>query len=138
MERTLKIFLSCALGAGIGALTALQLNQYFWWIGMLFGGFIGYLSYEIKQVLAAIPLAWQKASRWRPDKKMWKLRARAIARILSLSITAGIGVSLFCWFVYLIIVLTPLPPTTSLEQVLKTSVRAFLLCFPIFFCFFSF
>lgn len=60
MDRYGKITLACGLGGGIGALVALQVNQYFWWLGMLAGGLVGYLSYEFKEVMAAVPRAWQK------------------------------------------------------------------------------
>ncbi len=69
MNRTLKIFLSCASGAGIGAFVALQLNQYLWWIGMLVGGLVGYFSYEFKAVLQAIPKAYKRAKGLMPDKE---------------------------------------------------------------------
>ncbi len=69
MNRTLKIFLSCASGAGIGAFVALQLNQYLWWLGMIAGGIIGYLSYDIKAVIKAVPRAYDAVKGWRPKKK---------------------------------------------------------------------
>lgn len=65
--RSLKIFCACALGAGIGALIALQLQTYFWWVGMLIGGAIGYLSYEFKNVLVASVTAWRTVTNWKPD-----------------------------------------------------------------------
>ena len=71
-NRTLKIFVSCALGAGIGALIALQLNHYFWWIGILVGGFIGYMSYEFRNVLQAISVARESVTSWKPNKLYWK------------------------------------------------------------------
>ena len=57
MNRTLKVFLACAFGAGIGAMIALQIGGYLWWIGMIL---VGYLSYEFKAVLMAIVYAWKK------------------------------------------------------------------------------
>ena len=97
-NRTLKIFVSCALGAGIGALIALQLNHSFWWIGILIGGFIGYVSYESDKVIAAVPLAWRYAAknisiwkpyRYRPNKQAWKDNALAITYALLLLISWG-------------------------------------------------
>lgn len=61
MEKVLKVFLACALGAFIGSMVALQLNHYFWWLGLLVGGFAGYISYEFKKVMAAAPAAWETA-----------------------------------------------------------------------------
>lgn len=69
MNKSLKIFVACFLGAGIGTLTALQLNGYFWWLGLLAGGLVGYLAYEFKKVLEAIPKAWRAVITWRPN---WK------------------------------------------------------------------
>jgi len=77
----MKVFFACALGAFVGALVALQINHYFWWIGMLVGFFTGYLSYEFKTIVISIPLAWKatcletggiyhKLLTWRP---VWKL-----------------------------------------------------------------
>ena len=71
MKKSLKIFLACFLGAGIGTLTALQINGYFWWLGLLVGGFVGYLSYEFKTVIRTIPRAWRVAVEWKPNKKWW-------------------------------------------------------------------
>lgn len=58
MNKMVKVFLECALGAFLGAIFALQLNQYFWWVGMLVGAGLGCLSFEFKTVVAAIPQAW--------------------------------------------------------------------------------
>lgn len=60
MNRTLKIFLACAFGTGIGAIIALQFGIYFWWLGPIIGGLVSYLSYEFKTVILAIPVAWKK------------------------------------------------------------------------------
>jgi len=60
MNRTLKVFFACAFGAGIGAMIALQIGGYLWWIGMLVGGLVGYISYEFKAVIRAIVYAWNE------------------------------------------------------------------------------
>jgi len=88
-SRTLKVLLACALGAGIGALIALELNRYFWWLGMPAGALVAYLTYEFKIVLGAAPMAWQKAKAiagWRPktNKENWTRNAVALAAILSI------------------------------------------------------
>ena len=51
-NRSLKIFLACATGAGIGTLIAMEVNHYFWWVGGLVGGFLGYLVYNPKETIA--------------------------------------------------------------------------------------
>lgn len=50
-----------AVGSLIGSLTALGFNAAFWWIGALIGGLIGYLSYDWKRVIRAIPIAARAA-----------------------------------------------------------------------------
>lgn len=72
MKKSLKVFTACFLGAGIGTLTALQINGYFWWIGLLVGMFVGYLSYEFKKVVQAVPKAWNAVKGWKPNKERWK------------------------------------------------------------------
>lgn len=63
----LKVFIACALGGGVGALIALQLTPFFWWIGVLFGGLVGYLSYEFKTVMQAASIAWRMAGEGVPN-----------------------------------------------------------------------
>lgn len=60
-EETGKIFVASTIGAAIGSIVALQVNANFWWAGALIGGFIGYLSYEWKEVIRAIPIAARAA-----------------------------------------------------------------------------
>ena len=55
---SLKIALTCFLGAFFGALVALQMNHHFLWIGVLVGGVVGYLSYNIKEIPSAMHTAW--------------------------------------------------------------------------------
>ncbi len=84
MERTLKIFISCALGAGVGTMVALEVYHYFWWIGLLAGGVVGYLSYEFKEVLAVIRIAWHAVIGFRPDRQ--KVVKGFLGTIVSLSV----------------------------------------------------
>lgn len=72
MNKSLKIFFACMLGAGLGALIAFEIHQYFWWLGILAGGLAGYLSYEFKKVLNAILCVWNSVVNWKP-KIDWKL-----------------------------------------------------------------
>lgn len=59
MKNSLKIFVACAAGALIGALTALQLKGWWWLLGMPIGALGGYLFYEGKKVIEAIPKAFK-------------------------------------------------------------------------------
>ncbi len=63
MKTGMKVFLACAIGAFIGSIVALELNRYFWWLGLIVGGLAGYVSYEFKKVVKAIPEAWDIAKK---------------------------------------------------------------------------
>lgn len=65
----LKIFLACALGAFTGSLVALSVHPYLWWVGLIGGGLVGYLSYEFREVVAAIQTAWLEIVGYKPS---WK------------------------------------------------------------------
>ena len=54
-----KIFGACSLGAVIGAVVALQVAPQVWWVGLIIGAFVGYLSYDFKEVRSAAPEAWR-------------------------------------------------------------------------------
>lgn len=72
MNQAMKVFLACAVGAGTGTLVALQLNHFFWWLGLLAGGFTGYLSYEFSTIIKAVPRAWKRATSWRISKETFQ------------------------------------------------------------------
>lgn len=57
----LKIGLSCVIGGALGALIGLKVIHSLWWIGPIIGMLAGYLSYEFKTVIKAIPQAWETA-----------------------------------------------------------------------------
>ncbi|MEK7142080.1 MAG: hypothetical protein AAB818_00665 [Patescibacteria group bacterium] len=89
-NRSLKIFTACAIGAWIGSMVALELNRYFWWLGVLLGGFVGYIAYEFKQVLVAIPSAYRVVAGWKPDKEGWRNYGLKVVAIMSLALTIEI------------------------------------------------
>lgn len=91
MDRTVKGILACALGAFVGALVALEVNGYFWWVGMLAGGLVGYFSYEFKSVIIAIPRAWAAATSWQPDVEWWGKRLKPI--FIYTALVLGIGLA---------------------------------------------
>ena len=64
MKESVKIFVACFLGGFIGTVVALQLGL-FWWLGLIIGGFVGYLAYEFKAVIRACKTAWQAVIRIR-------------------------------------------------------------------------
>lgn len=88
MDRVLKIFIACALGAGIGTAVALQLHPYFWWVGLITGGLVGYFSYEFKAVCRAVPQAWKEVVGWKPDKR--KVSALKYAFLLTAALVLDV------------------------------------------------
>lgn len=89
MNKSLKVFLACVFGAGIGTLVALQVNGYFWWLGLIVGGFVGYLSYEFKAVVQTIPKAWRAVISWQP-KFNWRYFGKALLGLGSLHSHVGV------------------------------------------------
>lgn len=53
MNTEKRIAVACFIGAILGTIIALELNKYFWWLGILIGGIVGYVSYEFKSVAHA-------------------------------------------------------------------------------------
>lgn len=70
-RETGKVFLACAIGAGIGSLVALEMIRALWWVGLVVGGLAGYLSYEWSAVLRAIPTAYRAARGWQAPFGYW-------------------------------------------------------------------
>jgi hypothetical protein len=68
MKESLKVFLACFIGGFIGTAVALQLGL-FWWLGLILGGFVGYMAYEFKAVIRACQNAWQAVIRIRITRK---------------------------------------------------------------------
>ena len=112
MNRTLQIFVACALGAFIGTLVGLQLNQLFWWVGALVGAGVAYIGYNLNKVIATIPIAWRRATSWRPDHEWW----RAYRRFVQASLNNFVNISLMFAAVVTLMV-TPLISlaTTKIE-----------------------
>ncbi len=115
MNKLGKIFLACALGAFIGALIALQLGVYLWWIGMIVGGFVGYLSYEFKKVLEAGTCVWRTTCvlDWK------KIGCAARKRIWAISLIASF------WMFWTIIFLCLIFSLLFLCRMLKTPLVLF-------------
>ncbi len=58
-----KITIACFVGGALCVAVALMCAPMFWWLGLLAGMAGGYLSYEFREVLRAIPIAWRKSRR---------------------------------------------------------------------------
>lgn len=98
MEKQIRIFLACAFGAGIGALIALKIAGLFWWVGMLVGGFTGYLFYNLAVIGQAIKIAWWQTVAWRPSKEARMLFGSSVLAALSFSASVSIGLLLLISF----------------------------------------
>lgn len=59
----LKIAITCFFGALVGALVALQMNHHFWWIGVLVGAAVGYLTHNPKEIPTAARAAWAQTKK---------------------------------------------------------------------------
>lgn len=71
MKEWQKIFIACFIGGFIGAFVAVSVAPQIWLIGLLAGTCAGYISYEFKKVLLAIPRAFTLAHQI--IKKEWSL-----------------------------------------------------------------
>jgi len=71
-SRALNVVLASAFGGGIGSLLANEIIHVLWWVGLLGGLVVGYLSFEWQKVVAAIPVAWRAAKGWRPSPSYGK------------------------------------------------------------------
>jgi len=74
---TKKIAMACFIGGFVCAAIAVAVNPMFWWLGMIAGFASGYLAYEFREVLQAIPKAWQSAQggsgdAWKRTKKLFR------------------------------------------------------------------
>jgi hypothetical protein len=70
--------IACGFGAFIGGLVANQfashlpfLDSLAGFVGMLVGGFVGYITIDFREICTAIPRAWSKTINWRPYRPFW-------------------------------------------------------------------
>lgn len=62
-----KVALACFVSAFIGLIVAFTIHHFFWWVGMLVGGLVGYLSYNLREVWDASRHVWRSLASWRCD-----------------------------------------------------------------------
>jgi hypothetical protein len=53
-----KMFVSCFVGGVVGTVIAVLVGVNFWWLGLVAGFATGYISYEFRQVVVAMPSVW--------------------------------------------------------------------------------
>lgn len=95
-----KIALACFIGGVICAAVAFIFTPNLWWLGLFAGFASGYLSYEFRQVLQAIPEAWHAACRG--SRSMWEAEIKKLKTWFAkphpfVYPGALIGIPLFTW-----------------------------------------
>lgn len=124
-NRVWRIFLCCFICAGIGTLISLEVNKYFWWAGVLTGGFLGYLSYDFKKVILTIPKAWQVTKGCKID---WNKICIVVSGVGSVS---NFSISCFGFSLNISVPLLTLSycqmPTVTVEKLLIMQTLIFLL-----------
>ncbi len=90
--KALKIFIACACGAFIGVLTGKQISNSFFSIlgGMLGGGLVGYVIYDLKGFLQAVKSAWQATTSKRALLKLQETYFHSVEVILAFNIMIGV------------------------------------------------
>lgn len=58
-----KIAIACFIGGAICCTVALIFAPFFWWLGIIAGMAGGYISYEFREFIKAIPVAFHRARR---------------------------------------------------------------------------
>lgn len=87
-----------AFGAIIGGLTALSLlPHWLWFLGVLFGGLVGYLSYGWKDVFAGVTHAYRTTVAWQPNKPFWKFFGMSMLWLHLVGV--HVGVAFYCMYV---------------------------------------
>lgn len=59
MKTENRIAVACFIGAFIGLVIAFTIRHNFWWVGMLVGGLVGHLSYNVREVLETSRKVWR-------------------------------------------------------------------------------
>src|SRR3989344_840151 len=86
-KKTLNGVCAVLLGALIGTMVALELDNHFWWLGSLLGGVISWLACDLKSAITAIPVAWRLVTNWRFDTTPIKMFG-ALMLLLGMTATA--------------------------------------------------
>lgn len=89
MNRSWKVFLAILLGGIIGGFVALEMHPYFWWVGMLVGGLVGYLAFDVREIVPAMKRAWA-------EKVAPRLPSREDVRVMFWVATVLFGMIFAC------------------------------------------
>ncbi|MFA6554244.1 MAG: hypothetical protein WCS89_01930 [Candidatus Paceibacterota bacterium] len=90
INNSVKVALACFMGAFIGALVALQFH-YVWWIGVLIGGMVGYISYNLDEIPCAVKKVWVNLSEIKTATKAFFEDRESIVEIIGLTTFLSIG-----------------------------------------------
>jgi hypothetical protein len=92
MKTEKRIALACFIGAVIGTLLALQFNHYFWWVGIIVGGLVGYVGYNFREIPATAKMVWNQM----PEKKnlqLWITQSVGVLKMLGIGVLMLLGVA---------------------------------------------
>ncbi len=73
-----SLVLACGFGALVGVFVSLEITEhfqygrYFWGIGAVLGGLVGYVSVDFSDFREGLILAYRRTIAWRPDGLYWK------------------------------------------------------------------
>jgi hypothetical protein len=92
-KESFSVFMACALGAFVGALSAMEIasafayGKYFWVLGALFGGVVAYIAADFKSIPAGVARAYRETIGFRPDFEGWKTLALTGAGVFTAACT---------------------------------------------------
>lgn len=97
MDKTRKIAVGCFISGALTMAVALALTPEYWWFGLAAGVASGYVGYEFREVLRAIPIAYRRAAAWQPDRLFWwsAFLTFAAPAVISFHLTAFVFVVMF-------------------------------------------
>ena len=106
---TKKIAIACFIGGALCCAVALMCSPVYWWFGMLAGFAGGYISYEFREVLRAVPVALRAAGRgsvWAWEEAVDRTREYLSERHPFIYSATVITTPLFVWGMYVFPLMT--------------------------------
>lgn len=89
-NKTSSIVLACALGACIGAFSALEIasrfeyGSFLWIVGALLGGVVSYITINFRGFCLGVVYSYDKTLAWRPNRLYWGAVGMVFIGVLSL------------------------------------------------------
>lgn len=96
-SRGTRITIVCCICAFAGGVLTREFSLNVWVVsaGALLTALLGYLAYDLKAVLRAIPQAWQKARRWNPNRENVRTVVGSIIWLFTLAVPASLFILTF-------------------------------------------